>query len=380
MDIEKYCVKIPAVADGCMDGISCCNGFDAFVDELLKVVKYKSNTDEFEYFNTISEFAEHIGKASGKSADMEVVQKDLRFVGNAPIMANAITCFGIRTTCIGPMGIESAHRVFSGMSPKCRPISIGEPAHTYAYEFADSKLMFGNSINVRKIDWNLIKSAIGIGQIQELVSESSLIALVNWSYLTGMDTILDGLLKEGIPYIKAEDMLGKSIFFDISDPSARNPKDLAGFLEKISELSRYMEVILGLNEREAGIVYRSLRPLDGNAECSDTIHTGEYIFRRTGVDILLIHTIDAALAFSGDKVYRTGGYYVERPMISTGGGDNFNAAFCTGHLLGFNPDESLVLARAAAYFYVSFGYSPDFNELLGYIEKHAGGIIQWKLL
>jgi len=53
----------------------------------------------------------------------------------------------------------------------------------------------------------------------------------------------------------------------------------------------------------------------------------------------------------------------ERPKLSTGGGDNFNAGLTWGLLQGFSLPEAAAFANAASGFFVAGGISPDLKNL-----------------
>jgi sugar/nucleoside kinase (ribokinase family) len=63
------------------------------------------------------------------------------------------------------------------------------------------------------------------------------------------------------------------------------------------------------------------------------------------------------------------GRYVKEPRISTGGGDNFNAGFCLGLLIGLSMEESMITAMANSGAYVQNGKSPSMNDLITYITQ-----------
>jgi sugar/nucleoside kinase (ribokinase family) len=57
------------------------------------------------------------------------------------------------------------------------------------------------------------------------------------------------------------------------------------------------------------------------------------------------------------------GPYVEKPLITTGAGDHFNAGFATGQLLGLSPEGALALGVCTSGHYVRTAESPTFNDL-----------------
>jgi hypothetical protein len=95
---------------------------------------------------------------------------------------------------------------------------------------------------------------------------------------------------------------------------------------------------------------------------------GAFIFSILNIEGLLIHPNDRSIMITDDKVISLDGLVIEEPKISTGGGDNLNAGFCTGYLLGFSMEESMILGMATSGAYVKNGKSPDISEIISYIK------------
>ena len=71
-----------------------------------------------------------------------------------------------------------------------------------------------------------------------------------------------------------------------------------------------------------------------------------------------------ALAVSQGQVALVDGPYVEKPLITTGAGDHFNAGFCLGRCLGFESAASVLLGVTASGFYVRNAQSPSIDDLV----------------
>jgi sugar/nucleoside kinase (ribokinase family) len=79
---------------------------------------------------------------------------------------------------------------------------------------------------------------------------------------------------------------------------------------------------------------------------------------------LVVHPVTYALAVSHGTLWFVDGPYVEKPLITTGAGDHFNAGFCLGKLLGFDNAASLLMGVTASGFYVRSGQSPSIDDLV----------------
>lgn len=356
-----------------IDNLKCCIGFDGFIDEIFRLVKCRNSTVEYSLFEKIEEFADHIKASAGRSADVEIISSEIKLGGNAPIMANAIAKMGIKTNCIGALGFPEIHNAYKQLTCDFVPLSIAEPAYTHAFEFQDGKIMFGNVSSLDNIDWQEVKTHIGLEKLIQIFDQSDLIGIVNWRYINNMKSILHGIIEEVFPSIKPEILFKKRLFFDIADPSGRSTEDLWEFLNMLRIFSGYVNVILGVNEREARAVYECILKRKDTVvrQKGETLRDlGIFIFNNLGISVLVIHTVTDAVAISANEICEVEGFFVDKPKISTGGGDNFNGGFCIGQMLELSLEQSLTIANATSSFYVSNGYSPNLNELLRFLSKN----------
>src|SRR5579863_9028139 len=164
-------------------------GLDGFVDEIISVVDKRESAEKFTRVPTLASFGARISAAAGKSANAELVVERVKLGGNGPIMANALAAFGAPVTYIGNLGYPNLHPVFAEFAKRATVHSIAEPGYTDALEFDDGKLMFGKHESLKEVNWpNLIKH-VPEKELTEIFSDSSLIALVNWTMLSHMTAI-----------------------------------------------------------------------------------------------------------------------------------------------------------------------------------------------
>lgn len=340
-------------------------GIDGYIDFIQRAVKTQS-ADGPEYFNTIEDFALHIGKAAGKSAQFELVTQETKLGGNAPIMAHALGSLGFKTTCVGNFGKDSIDQVFQDIHENVTLLSVGNSALTNALEFHDGKLILSEVGPFKQLDWKYLKNKVGLNNLINKVNSSSLIALVDWCNLPYSTDIWKGILDEVIPGI---DNKVRHFLFDIADPSRRSDEDLIEALDVISGYNIYGKVTLGLNENETEKLYACLNRRNKTTEEKDIslIEKGDYIFKNITVWNLLIHPTDRSISISSNGVSELYGRVVSQPKISTGGGDNFNAGYCFGQLAGWDIEESMVAGMANSGAYVQRGQSPSMDVLKEYI-------------
>jgi len=341
-------------------------GLDGFVDHILHAVETREDAENYTRMKSLKDLGDRISKAAGLSTSVEFVPINSKLGGNGPIMANALTSFGIDTTYIGALGVPSIHAVFEPMIDKCKLISIANPGQTDAVEFLDGKLMIGKRQSLKDVNWDKLKEIVGIENLISLIDESTLIGLENWTMLPYMTGIWRGILTEVLPYIDANKE--KYIFFDLADPENRLKVDIVEALYVIQEFSSKFKVILGLNLKEAIEIGNILEVSDGFSHMDLETLTTE-INKRLNIYCLVVHPVKEAVAVCNEEYFHTLGPFEPNPKLTTGAGDNFNAGFCLGQVLGLSPKESLIIGTATSGYYVRNAASPTFHELIEFLNE-----------
>ena len=88
-------------------------GLDGFVDDILHVVDKRESAEKYTRLPTISQWAERLAGAAGKSTNIELVSQLTKLGGNGPIMANALASMGMKVTYLGVLGYPNLHPVFA---------------------------------------------------------------------------------------------------------------------------------------------------------------------------------------------------------------------------------------------------------------------------
>lgn len=341
-------------------------GFDGFVDQILQVVETRENAEKYTRMKYLKDFGAKISKAAGLSTSVEFIPINSKLGGNGPIMTNALASFGLDVTYIGALGVPSIDTVFQPMLDKCKVISIANPGQTDAVEFLDGKLMIGKRQSLKDVNWDKLKQGVGIENLIELVDESKLIGLENWTMLPYMTDIWRGMLTEVLPHIDANKE--KYIFFDLADPEDRLKVDIIDALSVIQEFSSKFKVILGLNLKEAIEIGDILKVSDGFAPI-DLKTLSTEISKMLNIYCLVVHPVKEAVAVCNGEYFHTLGPFEPNPKLTTGAGDNFNAGFCLGQVLGLSPKESLIIGTATSGFYVRNAASPTFSQLIDFLNE-----------
>lgn len=343
-------------------------GLDGFVDEIVHIVKKRTGADSYSRIETIKEFSERIASFSEKSGNIEMVTKIKKLGGNGPIMANALTTLGAETAYIGNVGVPEPDPVFADMAKKMQVYSLGEACHTDAAEFNDGKIMLGKMEPISQITWERIIETITPGELEMLLAEADLLALVNWTMVTYMSDIWERLLEDMCPQLPYHE--DRYVFFDLADPEKRDRADVRRMLELIPRFSKFYRVILGLNERESFQVAAALElkvPDSGGPENISEVCRA--ISGALGIFCVVIHPIEYAVATLGGVTYVQEGPVTQQPKITTGAGDHFNSGFCLGLLLDADPQTALLMGVCASGYYVMNAESPNLRQLAGFMAR-----------
>ena len=340
-------------------------GFDGFVDEIIAVVDKRHDFERYDPIRTIAQLGAKISNAAGQSSNYELIVKQMKLGGNGPIMANALASAGIGVTYVGNLGYPNVHPVFEDFAIRAKVISIGEPGHTDALEFDDGKLMLGKITSMNDVNWaNLAQRVGGEPKIDSLVQDARLIAMVNWTMLPYMSQIWEKLLERGVPNRQGG---SRTLFVDLADPEKRNHADIRHAMELLTRFEKQVDVVLGLNLKEAGEVCDVMGiSMSGDPEAMIE-PTARAIREKLDLSCVVVHPRRSAAAATRDASGTFFGPFVEQPKISTGAGDHFNAGFCLGRTLGFELDECLCTGVATSGYYVRTAQSPSAQHLAEFI-------------
>ncbi|MCD9015138.1 hypothetical protein [Parachryseolinea silvisoli] len=354
-------------------------GFDGFIDKIKKAVKERQNT-RTEYFETIRDFTDRLLMACGKSGQVQMDTQRIKIGGNAPILAQELGQLGVKSYCLGAMGYPQQHELFSIMTPLCEVISVLDPGISDAIEFSDGKLIFSELEVFDGYTWSYIKDHAGLDRIVKAVTDSSLIAFVDWANLPHASDIWQGVLDDVIKPLKRKDFL---FLFDLSDPSKKTTQQIDEVLDIMSCFSSYGRVTVGLNENETLRIWAALRGMDfvkDRAKLPPVLEAGKDVYQSMKVDTLLVHPADRSIVYHQDQVIELSGHYVANPTVLTGGGDNLNAGYCFGLLGGLPLEQCMLLGMAASGAYVEHGVNAGLATILEYLDRWIHEMEQLQVL
>ena len=339
-------------------------GFDACIDNIVQVVRNRSENGALDFFSDSNQFGEFLINLGNKSCGLELHTKLSKIGGNMVITGNALGNLGILVECVGTFGLPDILPVFRTMSANCSLNTIGDTISATALEFNNSKVIMFDPGPYNTLTWEGIKDSLGTNRIKEMLSGKQLISFLNWSEIENSSQIWKGFLDDILPAIV---QTGPKPFFftDFSDCSRRSKQEIQFAINLLGRFRKYFKVILSLNQNESDLVVRAL----DLHECSTDEEFVKELFGACNTDLLLLHRTKDALVYNGDTYEKCDTFFCKEPQILTGGGDNFNAGYCYTLFNDFNLFESLVVANAVSGSYVKTGISPDVNNLIEFL-KH----------
>ena len=343
-------------------------GLDGFVDKIVTPVDKRHGLGEsFDAIETIADLGERISAAAGKSANLELFPRFEKLGGNGPIMANAMLSLGINVRYVGALGHPVIQPVFEEFAAKTKAISLTEPGITTALEFKDGKLMFGNTRSLEDIDFARIVENCGEGKFLEMMANTDLVSIVNWTMIPKMTSILVQLVERVLPNLPPRDT--RSFFFDLTDPAKRSKDDIAEVLQVISRFQAHAETTLGLNYNEALQVCETLALSGGEKDEDSLKRIAKEIRRKLEICCVVVHPVDSAACATKDGEWWTEGPFTENPKITTGAGDHFNAGFMSARLCGFSPLTALAIATCTSGHYVRTAQSPSTSQVIDLLQQ-----------
>lgn len=350
-------------------------GFDGFVDEIIHVVDKRQDPISYTRVKTISDFAKKIERAAGLSSNIEFVPINTKLGGNGPIMCNALSKHQPSITYIGTLGYPSVHPVFLPLTEKATVYSIESYGDTQAVEFNDGKLIVGKMNALVNVNYEHLTSIISEEKLTSLLNQTDLFATVNWSMLPYMTDIWKNLIARILPNIseKAEKPV---MFIDLADPEKREDKDIIEALDLLRLFKTKFRVILGLNEKEAYDVSVTLGLFkQADIKTKSLKEVNKALYDYLNIDYVVVHPVKCSSVVFEGKYYQEDGPYIKEPKLTTGAGDNFNSGFVLGILLGLTPDMALLTGMSTSGYYVRNADSPNFDQLIQFIEEWDKNLI-----
>src|ERR1700733_4828453 len=218
---------------------SCFIGFDGFTDEIVQAVDTRIDQSRFHPMTTMSDFGKRIVDASSKSCNIELVVKQKKLGGNAPIMTNALLHGGHRITFAGAIGSpDKIEPLFQEMASQCkRIIPLSPSGHSDAIEFNDGKIILGKFDRLLENSYNSLLAKLDQEALFQILDNVDLFVSANWTMLPMMTDLWQNIGTQLTPkFTTRAPNNPRWMFVDIADPKKRTDSDIMDALESLQKL------------------------------------------------------------------------------------------------------------------------------------------------
>lgn len=319
-------------------------GFDGSVDRTVRPIQIAGKPNR--YFATIGDYGRHIVSKAGLSCSIQTEVIKSQAGGNNVFVAQSLKAQGYDVFLAGLFGEKAFTPEFMPLAEKGIELcSFGDNQLCECYEFDDGKIMISPQIPDMHEPFKNLCAALG--DKAALFREADLVAMLNWGEIPWMQKLWDDAADYMYTGRKDED---KFVFFDPADVSCRADDEILQMLRCMKKASKARRCVLSINENETLTIGKVVYNGQSRPELilENLVNDGY-------VDEVVMHTVYRALAFDGNSFAEAPTNHVEKPLISTGAGDNFNGGYCAAVLEKLTLKERVVRANYTSYVYLTTG-------------------------
>ena len=319
-------------------------GFDGSVDRTVRPIQVAGNPNR--YFATIGEYGRHIVSKAGLSCSIQNEIIKSQAGGNNVFVAQSLNAQGYDVFLAGLFGENSLTAEFLPLAEKGIELcSFGDNQFCECYEFDDGKIMISPQISDMPKPFEKLSAAMSDNI--NLFHEADLIAMLNWGEIPWMQQLWDDAAEYMFTGEKADD---KFVFFDPADMSCRADDEIKQMLQCMKKASKARHCALSINENETLTIGKAIY----NGESRPEVIL-ESLVNDGYVNEVVMHTLYRALAFDGKSFAEAPTDHVEKPLFSTGAGDNFNGGYCSALLQKCSLVKRIKVANRAAHHFITTG-------------------------
>ena len=338
-------------------------GFDGFVDNVRRVGRSADDGVE-ERISTLQEFGEEVVTSAAADSSLSISwgRHGQRTGGHVSHLSRVYQGLGFDPTIVGTCG-DPPRDSFEREFADCTIYSLGEPGITDAIEFNDGKLMLTESGDAATLDWNSLRSRVGVETLADELDGARLFGIGYWSMIPGLGDIVDGIREEVLPTLST---LPRHV---LMDPANIRKLDRAKLDEVVSAAQRLDEVVdltVSANRFETRVLASELGDSAGDHIAEDA----RTAFDALGVDRFVGHGVTESVVVTADGSASVAVRPVETPELTTSAGDHFNAGFALGLVEGLPDDASVALGNALAREFVRTGKTPPYADILSAVATY----------
>lgn len=241
------------------------------------------------------------------------------------------------------------HEIFDVLDVETH--SMGAPASVNVYQFRDNAMMLTTeSTDIQTWTYDDLTANGGAAAL-----DADAVVWGNWASLPEASKALERVAE------RPGD--GNVFVLDPGEVSMRSRAATRELLAALGSLSNRYEVAVSLNDEELRSLGEAIG-VDG-----DLTATGVGVRDHAGVDHVVMHETERALAVTDTGVFDVPNFETAEVARFTGGGDRFSAALGFALACDWPWPDALELANACASYYVGRGVTADRTALETYVSK-----------
>lgn len=332
-------------------------GFDGYVDNVRRAGTNAGAPDS-ERITTLSEFGEEIvtSAAAGSSLSISWERLGQRTGGHTSHLSRVYQNLGFDPTIFGMCG-DPVLDLFEREFGECTIHSLGDPGVTDAIEFDDGKFMLMDSGGAATLDWDTLRSRVGIDTLVDELEGARLFGIGYWAMIPELATILDQLRETVFPKLTDPP---QHVLLDPANIREIDREMLESIVASTQRLSDIVDVTVSANRYETKEIAAVLGDHTGDDLEADAL----VAFDVLGVDRFVGHSVTESVVLSDDGTTSVSVVPVESPELTTSAGDHFNAGFSLGLVEGLPEDAAVVLGNALARSFVQTGETPSYDDVV----------------
>lgn len=358
------------IASAPVSGLSVVVGFDAFIDENVRIVDQRLPDGACRCLPGIGDFGDWVQRAAGRSGLREFLIEEQAAGGCALNMGDGLAHMGAAVDAYIGIG-EPIRPVFADLVTVFRSVqSLGMgPGRSFVMQFDDGKLIFSNTEELERVRPERLRGPLQASDYRERCGNADGVAFLSWATTAHLTECWRMVQKEVLSGLSRRPML----FFDLADPVNRSNEAIVDMLECLRQWRSIGPVVLSVNENEAEQL-AAVAGGDASFADSPVSQRADVLRGLLELDELVIHAVDrAAAAAVGVNPVEVPGPHCERPRKTVGAGDRFNAGYFAGRLLGWDLGAALALGNLTSGFFVREARSGSQAELADFCRHFANG-------
>ncbi len=340
-------------------------GFDGFVDNVREMVDKRDSPDSYVRLDRLETFGERVctSAASDTSFSNEWVQTGTRCGGHVAHLSRAFGRLGYEPTLVGTFG-EPIRDEFREEFAEYRTLSLGEPTITDAVEFDDGKILLQDTGSQSTLDWETIRSSVGLETLADAVDGAEILGLGYWANLPLLPTILDGVREELWPVLSDPP---NGVFVDPADVRQLSASRLRTGLEPLRRLDDVAPITFSANRGETDALAR-LTGVD--ADVRSFRRTAAMVREALGVTRFVGHSPVESVLADGESTYRVAVPRTKCPVLTTSAGDHFNAGLLLARQNQLEGGAALIVGNALSGWFVRHGEPPTYDQLRSFVDTY----------